>query len=78
MNIDYLDEQDVHTHLTMTACIELMAETQAAISRGEITLPLRHALPLSAKNDSLLIMPGEITKQAVFDPEYTAWFVGLS
>ncbi len=74
MNIDYLDEQDVHTHLTMSVCIDLMAETQAAISRGEITLPLRHALPLSAKNDSLLIMPGEITKQAVFGAKLISLF----
>lgn len=66
MNIDYLAEDDVHRHLTMPACIELMANTQVAISRGEITLPLRHSLPLTANSGSLLIMSGEISKQKIF------------
>ena len=74
MNIDYLGEEDVRSHLTMTACIELMGDTQAAISRGEITLPLRQAVPLNTKNESLLIMPGEIPGQLVFGAKLISLF----
>lgn len=66
MNIDYLDEQDVQRHLTMPACIELMADTQVAISRGEVLLPLRHSLGLNANKGSLLIMSGEMIKKEIF------------
>ena len=44
----------------MDACIGLMAETQAAISRGEITLPLRSFLPVAGGKGTLGLMPGEI------------------
>ena len=43
----------------MAACIDLMAETQAAISRGEMTLPQRSFLPVADGRSTLGVMPGE-------------------
>lgn len=45
----------------MSACIDLMARTQAAISRGEIKLPLRSFLPVAGGKGGLGLMPGEIS-----------------
>ena len=71
---NYLDENDVYHYLTMSVCIDLMADVQTAISRGEITLPLRHALPLSDNNDVLLLMPGEIPEHKVFGAKLISLF----
>ena len=59
-NIPYFDADAVRRLLPMDACIELMAETQAAISRGEITLPLRAFLPVAEGRGGMGVMPGEI------------------
>ena len=52
-----IDAELVQQTLTMPACIELMADTQAAISRGDIKLPLRNSIEV-ADRGQLLIMPG--------------------
>lgn len=44
----------------MEACIDLMAETQAAISSGEITLPPRSFVPVAEGRGTMGLMPGEI------------------
>ena len=59
-NIPYFDANAVRRLLPMDDCIELMAETQAAISRGEISLPLRAFLPVAGGRGSMGVMPGEI------------------
>ena len=59
-NIPFIDAPTVRRVLGMDACIDLMAETQAAISRGEITLPLRSFIPVADDKGVLGLMPGEI------------------
>ena len=44
----------------MDACIDLMADTQAAISRGEIALPPRSFVPVADGKGTMGLMPGEI------------------
>lgn len=43
----------------MSACIDLMAQTQAAITRGEITPPLRSFVPAADGKGGLGVMPGD-------------------
>ncbi len=57
MNITTLSAADVHRLLDMPGCIEAIAQTQIALSRGEIRIPLRTAVPLEADRQ-LLVMPG--------------------
>lgn len=73
----------VRARLPMAACIDLMAEVQAAISRGEISLPLRQAIPLpeapgseGAGTASLLLMPGALSEPAVFGAKLISIFPG--
>jgi len=55
--VKVIDADRVQQTLTMPACIELMADTQAALSRGDIKLPLRNSIEVSG-GGQLLIMPG--------------------
>ena len=47
MSVNVIESDIVEKVLTMPVCIDLMAETQAAISAGQITLPLRAINPVS-------------------------------
>lgn len=58
-NISYFDADTVRRVLRMDACIDLMADTQAAISRGEITPPLRSFVPVAGGKAGMGIMPGD-------------------
>ena len=58
--IPFIDAPTVRRVLGMNACIDLMADTQSAISRGEITLPLRSFVPVAGGKGVLGLMPGEI------------------
>ena len=58
--IPFIDASTVRRVLGMNACIDLMADTQSAISRGEITLPLRSFVPVADGKGVLGLMPGEI------------------
>jgi len=58
-NIPYFDADTVQRVLRMDACIDLMADTQAAISRGEITPPLRSFVPVADGKGGMGIMPGD-------------------
>jgi ornithine cyclodeaminase len=60
-----IDAAEVIANLSPAACIELMADTQRAISNGGITIPLRSAV--SVGNDThLLVMPGSSTPMQTF------------
>ena len=58
-NVPYFDADTVRRVLRMDACIDLMADTQAAISRGEITPPLRSFVPVAGGKAGMGIMPGD-------------------
>ena len=58
--IPFIDAPTVRRVLRMDACIDLMADTQSAISRGEIALPLRSFVPVADGQGVLGLMPGEI------------------
>ncbi len=60
-DIPFIDAPTVRHVLDMSACIDLMAKTQAAISRGEIELPLRSFLPVADGNGAFALMLGEIS-----------------
>jgi len=66
MSLPVFDSGAVSSALPMSACIDLMATTQSAISRGDITLPLRTSLPLQNTDASLLVMPGALSDPPVF------------
>jgi len=70
------DGDAVRSALTMADCIDLMADIQAAISRGEISLPLRSALTLDDPANHLLVMPGAITNPPVFGAKLLSLFPG--
>ena len=58
-DIPWFDADSVRRALRMNACIDLMADTQAAISRGEITPPLRSFIPVAGGKAGMGIMPGD-------------------
>ncbi len=59
-SIPFIDASRVRQMLRMDDCINLMADTQRAISRGEIGLPLRSFLPVAEGRGVMGVMPGEI------------------
>ena len=74
MNAPFIDRQTVIDNLTMPACIDLMAATQAAISRGEIQLPLRAMLPVGEGSAVFIVMPGKIGKARIFGAKLVSLF----
>ena len=74
MSVLVLDSETVHSTLTMPACIDLMAATQAAISRGEIELPLRSMLQVADGAGYFGVMPGEIGSGEVFGAKLVTLF----
>ena len=69
-----LDSETVLATLNMPACIDLMAATQAAISRGEIELPLRSMLQVTDGAGYFGVMPGEIGSAEVFGAKLVTLF----
>ncbi len=69
-----LDSETVLATLNMPACIDLMAATQAAISRGEIELPLRSMLQVADGAGYFGVMPGEIGSAEVFGAKLVTLF----
>ena len=59
MSIKVIDAETVQRTLSMSACIDLMADTQLALSQGRIELPLRSIVPISGADNFLCVMPGE-------------------
>ena len=74
MNAPFLDSKTVFRNLDMPACIDLMAATQAAISRGDIELPLRSMLPIADGAGHFGVMPGEIRANGVFGAKLVTLF----
>lgn len=74
MSILVLDSETVLATLNMPACIDLMAATQAAISRGEIELPLRSMLQVTDGAGYFGVMPGEIGSAEVFGAKLVTLF----
>ncbi len=67
--IPVFDADAVRKRLPMTACIDLLTDLHRAISRGEVSLPLRHSVSLPfapAGSNALLVMPGALADPAVF------------
>ena len=69
-----LDSETVFATLNMPACIDLMAATQVAISRGEIELPLRSMLQVADGGGYFGVMPGEIGSAGVFGAKLVTLF----
>ncbi|MCY4563850.1 MAG: ornithine cyclodeaminase family protein [Gammaproteobacteria bacterium] len=74
MNAPFLDSETVFRNLDMPGCIDLMAATQAAISRGDIELPLRSMLPIADGAGHFGVMPGEIGASGVFGAKLVTLF----
>ncbi len=74
MSVRVLDSETVLANLSMAACIDLMAATQAAISRGEIELPLRSMLQVADGSGYFGVMPGEIGDADVFGAKLVTLF----
>jgi ornithine cyclodeaminase len=74
MSLAVFDADAVRRNLPMAECIDLMADTQAAISRGDITLPLRSFVPLDDSNNALLVMPGALPTASVFGAKLLSLF----
>ena len=74
MNVPVLDSETVFRALDMPACIDLMAATQAAVSRGDIELPLRSLLRVAQGSGHFGVMPGEIGASEVFGAKLISLF----
>lgn len=74
MNVPVLDSDTVFRTLPMLACIDLMAATQAAVSRGDIELPLRSMLTVADGAGYFGVMPGEIGADGVFGAKLVTLF----
>ena len=74
MSVLVLDSETVLATLNMPACIDLMAATQAAISRGEIELPLRSMLQVADGAGYFGVMPGEVGSREVFGAKLVTLF----
>ena len=73
-DVPYFDADTVRRVLRMDACIDLMADTQAAISRGEITPPLRSFVPVAGGKGGMGIMPGDAP--SAFGAKIVSLFAG--
>lgn len=71
------DADQVRERLPMAACIDLLTELHRAISRGEVSLPLRSSVPLPyppSESNALLVMPGALPEPAVFGAKLLSIF----
>ncbi len=74
VNVPVLDSDTVLRTLPMSDCIDLMAATQAAISRGDIELPLRMMLSVADGAGYFGVMPGEVGAEEVFGAKLVTLF----
>ncbi len=74
MTVRVIKSDIVEQVLTMPVCIDLMAETQSAISSGQITLPLRAINPVADGNGYFGLMPGEVAATGVFGAKIVSLF----
>ena len=76
MSIPVIDADSVRSRLSMSACIDLMEDTQAAISRGDIHLPLRSILPVGEGKGFFGVMPGEVGTATLFGAKLVSLYPG--
>ena len=76
VNVRVLDSETVFRTLDMPACIDLMAATQAAISRGDIRLPPRSVLQVADSAGYFFVMPGEIGANEMLGAKLVTLFPG--
>ena len=74
VNVPVLDSECVYRSLDMSACIDLMAATQAAVSRGDIRLPPRSVLQVADSTGYFFVMPGEIGANEVLGAKLVTLF----
>ena len=65
MNIDYLQSETVHQHLTMPEAILLMADTLVTQYHQQVIVPQRLCTPLTDKTTALMVMPAALHNPAI-------------
>jgi ornithine cyclodeaminase/alanine dehydrogenase-like protein (mu-crystallin family) len=76
MQVLIVDQEEVPRLLPMAECIEGMAETLAALARGEALLPLRSILWLPGKVGGLGLMPAALLPDRVVGVKAITFFPG--
>lgn len=76
MSIPIIDADTVRSTLSMSTCIDLMQETQASISRGDIHLPLRSILPVGEGAGFFGVMAGEVGRVGLFGAKLVSLYPG--
>ena len=66
MKVLFVNEADVHRLLPMEACVPLMRQTLAALTRGDVVLPLRMPVWLPDRSGLLGLMPGYLGEPRSF------------
>jgi ornithine cyclodeaminase/alanine dehydrogenase-like protein (mu-crystallin family) len=66
----------VRNTVSMEACIDLMAATMVAVSRGEVSLPLRSVVSLGDSGNAFVVMPGAISRPETFGAKLVSFFPG--
>ena len=78
-SIPVFDAEQVQARLPMAACIDLLTDVQAMLSRGQVELPLRTGVPLPFEPEGsnlLLVMPGALPEPAVFGAKLLSIYPG--
>lgn len=57
MSVLILNKREVQSMLSMPACIELMSDALASLSRGEVILPLRPVIRIPDSPNAFAVMP---------------------
>src|SRR5262245_58769125 len=76
MTLHFLTADAVRAAVSMEACIDLMAATMVAVSRGEATMPLRSVVALGNSGNAYIDMPGALAGAAVFGSKLVGYFPG--
>ena len=74
MTFHLINSDAVEACLPVADCIDLMADTQIALSRGEIKLAMRTILPLDSGRGSFGVMPGEVPSLGIFGAKLISLF----
>jgi ornithine cyclodeaminase len=74
MTLDILTGEAVRNCVSMEACIDLMASTMIAVSRGEATLPQRSFVDLEEPGNAFLVMPGAAGRPPAFGSKLLSLF----
>src|SRR5580704_11799794 len=66
MNVELIDARAVRARLSMSRCIEAMADAMRAVSSGALVAPQRMVMPLIDHSGSLFLMPGSSSAPLVY------------